>query len=170
MSGNTEPDYSSQESRFYIALGHYMQTFALFEQNLGLCIRWIVNRKDVKIVHPFLERLSTKQKLDVLKELIFYKYGDENPQMISDFNQWFEDAAKTRASRNRYVHGVWRFIRQNRDAPIRFEPLSWSAGIGRPMQTRDEERDMDLADFEKIVEEMKSILGRFNELRDKYSP
>ncbi len=51
---NSEPDYSSLESHFYIALGRYMQTFSYLELNLGLCIRWLVNRNDVKVAHPLL--------------------------------------------------------------------------------------------------------------------
>ena len=75
-----------------------MQTFSYLELNLGLCIRWLVNRKDVKVAHPLLERLSTQQKLDVLKELIFYKFANDKSEMISDFGQWFNKAAKTKAS------------------------------------------------------------------------
>ena len=168
MPEKTVVDHASLQSRFYIALGQYMQTFSLFEQNLGLCIRWMVNRKDVKVSHPFLERLSTQQKLDVLKELIFYKYADDNPEVVSDFNLWFKKIAKAKASRNRYVHGVWQFIGGNKETPIRFTPTNWSAGIGKPIKKADEEQDMDFSKFEDIVAEMKSVLKEFNELRDKY--
>jgi len=130
MSMNSDPDYSLLESRFYIALGRYMQTFSYLDLNLGLCIRLLVNRNDVKAAHPLLERLSTQQKLDVLKELIFYKYANDKPKMISDFDKWFKKTSQTKASRNRYrellkrrvsrdlawntaksAHGPWRLSR-----------------------------------------------------------
>jgi hypothetical protein len=168
LSRNSNSDDSSLESRFYIALGRYMQTFSYLELNLGLCIRFLVNRKDPQAAHPLLERLSTQQKLDVLKELIFYKYANDKSKMISDFGQWFKKAAKTKASRNRYVHGVWELVPHLKETPIRFRPISWAAGTGKPMQTKDEVQYIALSDFEKIVAEMNAIFREFSELREKY--
>jgi len=168
MSMNSDPDYSSLESRFYIALGRYMQTFSYLDLNLGLCIRLLVNRNDVKASHPLLERLSTQQKLDVLKESIFYKYANDKPKMISDFDKWFKKASQTKASRNRYVHGVWELVPKLKETPIRFTPISWAAGTGKPMQTKDEEQQMALSDFEKIVAEMNAVSHKFSKLREKY--
>jgi len=55
-----------------------------------------------------LDRLTTQQKLDVLKELIFYKFANDKPKMISDIDQWFIKAAKTKVAINRYCNKISR--------------------------------------------------------------
>jgi len=145
-----------------------MQTFSYLELNIGHCIRWLVNRNDLESAHPLLDRLTTHQKLEVLKELIFYKFANDKPKMISDFDQWFIKAAKTKAARNRYVHGVWELAPQAKETPIRFRPIKWSTGTGKPIQTKDDVQYLTLSDFKKIVAEMSAVSRKFNELREKY--
>ena len=166
MSQKSNYNCSPLENRFYVALGRYMQSFSLLDLNLGLCIGVLVNRLDSRVAHPFLQRLSTHQKIRVFKELIFYKYANDNPTMFSDFDQWIKRAMDAKAGRNKYVHGVWQWISSNYKTPIRLTPISWAYG---PDPKKDERPDLDmtLSDFEEIVAEMTDVVVEFNELRGK---
>lgn len=163
MPKDSISDQLSTKSRFYIALGHYLQTFSLLEVNIGLCIRLLVNRQDPRVAHPFLHRMSTQRQLEALKDLIFYKHANDNPQTIAGFNKWFKHATQAKAARNSLVHGYWEYTNRE-EKPIRFTPLSWSYGPDPNVAERPSQ-DMSLSDFEAIVAKMEGIFDEFMRLR-----
>ena len=145
-----------------------MQTFSYIELNVGLCIRRLVNQNDWKAAHPLLDRLTTHQKLEALKELLFYRFSEDNPKLVSDFDEWFKKAAKIKSSRNRHVHGLWEYNRMIDDKPIQFRPIVWSPGVGKPISEKDEVLRLSFSEFEQIVKGMTTLLDEFSRLIQKY--
>lgn len=164
----TVDKYQLLEFEFSSNLVRFLKLFNLLERNVGLCISWLVNHSDPRVAYPFLDKLTTQGKMDILKELIFYKYSETNQEMIRDFNEWFKLASEARAVRNRYIHGYWDALFSRGENPIIFQPTVWTSGVGKRKAERDSSQKMSLNEFKVIVQEMESVFEKFMELREKY--
>ena len=156
-------EYEIVEYKFAKAFSDYVKLFNLFDFNIGLSIRWMVNNRDPSAAHPFLDRLSIHQKLEVLKELLSNKKSEENIKSFKkDFDDWFKLAAKSKAARNQYIHGLWD-VNPHVNKPIRFTPVNWVKGCGG-----NNTEEMTLDEFLKKMKKIEDVFNRFMDLRNKY--
>jgi len=164
----TLDQYQIIEFEFSSGLQSYLKHYNLLERNVGLCISWLVNHNDPSAAYPFLDKLTAKSKMDVLKELIYYKNSETNEEIIRDFKEWFKLASETRVARNRYVHGYWEVSPWVQNKPIRFNPTIWTSGVGKRKTKDHSQQEMSLKEFQMIVQEMKDVFEEFMQLRKKY--
>ncbi len=155
-------EYEVVEHEFAMAFTHYVKIFNMMELNIGFCIRFLVNRADPSAAHPFLDRLTINGKLDVLKELVDHKGLQEKEGFKKDFDDWFKLVSKTRAARNRYIHGGWD-IAPDVERGIRFTPMTWVDDMGGSKTER-----MTLVEFKELMKEMDFVFEQFSRLRKKY--
>ena len=161
-------EFELVEYEFSTTLVQYLKYYNLLERNVGLCISWLVNHSDPRVTYPFLDRLTTQGKMEVLKELIFYKNSNKNDAIIEDFSQWIKIASKTRAVRNRYVHGYWDVVPHLKEQPIRFYPTVWTSGVGKLKNNKDSCQKMSMDEFKEAAREIEIVFEKFNEFRDKH--
>jgi hypothetical protein len=165
---NSLNKYQDIEPEFSSNLLKFLKYFNLLERNLGLSISFLVNDKDPHVAYPFLEKLNTQGKLDILKELIFYKNSETNEEIINDFNRWFKEALETKAIRNRYIHGYWHIRDDRTENPIIFSPTTWTSGVGKVATETDSDQYMSLSEFKDVVQKMEALFESFSALRGKY--
>ncbi len=168
MKTKTLNVYEIVEYEFALTLSRYLKYYNLLEYNVGLCISWIVNNSDPRASYPFLDRLTTQGKMDVLKELIFYKASTNDSDIVEDFRLWLKVASKTRAARNRYVHGYWDVLPHLKEKPIRFNPTVWTSGVGRMVTDADSCQEMSLEEFKEAAKEVEVVFEEFNKFRKKH--
>ena len=156
-------EYESVRVEFALAFFKYINLFNMLERNIGMCISFLVNRSDPHASHPFLNRLTAHAKMDVLKDLIAYKGTEAKDGLKEDFDKWFQFAAKSKAARNRYVHGDWD-IAPSLNKPIRFTPNQWNDD----KDTSSNTEHMTMDEFLGMMAEMDSVFEQFSALREKY--
>ena len=168
MNKNTK-SLEFEHTAFSAALVRYLTSFNLIDKNVGLCISFLVNSNDPRASYPLLERLNTQAKLDVLRELLFYKRMEKQSDMLDDFTSWFKRMSESKVQRNRFIHGQWYLIPNQNGKPVAFSPTTWTAGIGREKTRLDKEQRLSISEFEAVATELEQLLNEFSSLRKKHS-
>ena len=102
----TEPIDIDLKSSASEHIGKIIFEFSNLEHNINLCLQWIVQAQDFHTVNPLIERLSFKNKIDALIDIIEIKFSS-NPECISEFKSWHSNLDKIRIKRNSFIHGNW---------------------------------------------------------------
>jgi hypothetical protein len=155
-------EYEIVEYEYSSTFTRYMKLFNLMDYNVGLCISFLVNRADPKASHPFLDRLTSHAKLEVLKELVNYKGLSADKEFTRDFDDWFKLASRSKAIRNQYIHGHWD-VAPSLEKPIRFTPMKWVSDTS----TNNTEQ-MTLDEYLETMGELNIVFDKFMQLREKY--
>ena len=153
------------EALFSADLLRFIQYFNLLEENIGLCIAHLENPRNPKISYPFLARSTVEMKMERLKNLFVQHKVINDKACISEFNQWFKSATKTRTIRNRYVHGRWEYLPLRSDKPIGCRVPIWMV----EKQGIDAEEILSAKEFSAIVDEAETIFNTFMKIRKKHS-
>jgi hypothetical protein len=156
-------EYEIVSADVALAFFKYVNMFNLLERNIVLCISGLDTGSDRYTVQARLSGLTTQAKLEVLKELIAHKCMNADSGLGQDFDQWFTFATKSKAARNRYVHGYWD-IAPELEKAIRFTPNQWIADKDSSSET---ER-MTMPEFLGMMEEMNRVFDQFGKLRSKH--
>ena len=158
----TLEEYEIVEYEYSSAFARYVRLFNLLDHNVGLCISFLVNRADPKASHPFLDRLTTHAKLEVLRELVNYRGPSADEAFTRDFDDWFKLASRSKAARNQYIHGLWD-VAAHLEKPIRFTPVQWVNGT-----SANKTEQMTLDEYLETLGELKVVFDQFMRLREKY--
>lgn len=106
-------------------------------------------------------------KLNQLKQVVEFKYAEEDPQFMKRLNCWIKDMDSFRIKRNNYMHGLWHVCPlPNVEGPIEFNRVHWkTGGNGQPSIT-DETQYMELSELRAVVEEVEKLGEEFSSLFD----
>jgi hypothetical protein len=150
------------EYEYSSAFARYVRMFNLLDHNVGLCISFLVNRADPNASRPFLDRLTTHAKLEVLRELVNYRGPNADGEFTRDFDDWFKLATRSKAARNQYIHGLWDVV-PHLERPIRFTPAQW---VKDTSANNTEHMTMD--EYLEMMGELNVVFDQFMRLRKKY--
>jgi len=140
-------------------IGKIIFAFSRLELNINLCLQWAVSASDFHTVNPLVERLSFKNKIDALIEIIEIKFST-SPECISDFKSWHHELDKFRAKRNSFIHGRWGFIHAKQ------EIVNIAPGMIGPDRLKENRYGVD--DLRKELLAIESISNEFHRIRQKW--
>ena len=146
------------ESAAVAIVGRLVFAFSRFEFNLGLCLRDLVGGRDVDLVNPLVERLSFKNKLDALKEVIELKFASE-PAYVAEFSAWYRTMDSLRAKRNSFVHGRWAVL-ENTKVVVNVAP-------GMPSSEPQRETRFTATELQRELHALEQSVLQFNKLCDR---
>jgi hypothetical protein len=152
-------DHLDLESSAATVVGRIVFAFSLLEFNLGLCLRSIAGASDVDALNPLVERLTFKNKLDALLEIIESRFSAK-PECIAEFRQWHKNADEIRAKRNAFVHGRWAVLASAQQV-VNVAP-------GMPSSKPQRESRFTLHELNSQLAEIEQVAGSFEKLRAKW--
>ena len=156
-------DYDRLRGQVALAFFKYVNLFNLLERNIVLCISGLHNGPDREAVMARLAGLTMHGKMEALRTLITDGQVTSDRRRRDDFDRWFQFAVKSKASRNRYVHGCWDVI-PHLEKPIRFEANQWYNGKSGALTTEE----MTLDEFLRLMNEMAEVFDQFSVLRRRH--
>lgn len=154
----TLDEYEIVEFKFSKLFVEFINTFNLLDSNLRLCIGWFVTGGQPNLAYPIIDKLSTFERIDYLKNVINSKPFASRQEMVGDFNEWLSKASHIRCKRNKYIHGFWRLL-PGIEVKIIFEWQNNSQNITE---------EFSLEEYKIMVQELKDLLEEFGVLRTKY--
>ena len=141
----------------------YIKNYNNLDKNIGITISLLVSSHDPKLAYPMIKKLTTHDKMSVLKEVINKKFNETNNEMVKEFDEWIKKASTTRTERNQLIHGSWSLAGSVTETPIIFSPTNWDIE-----EKSDKNKKFSLDEFKIIVEELKDVCSEFGKLRRKY--
>ena len=106
-------------------VGQLIFAFARLDFLLALALRNITPAHASDKLNPVIERLSFKERLDRLLELV-NNSDSLSPHAVQTFYAWYKNADRVRITRNAFVHGRWGM--QTRDTLF-----NASTGVGKSL-------------------------------------
>lgn len=159
MSGMaTDPQRSDPdelEAEAVAIVGRLVFAFSRFEFNLGLCLRNIVGGSNVDLVNPLIERLSFKNKLDALKEVVELRHASESAY-VAEFREWYRTMDSLRSRRNSFVHGRW--------AVLEFADVVVNVAPGMPGAVPQRETRFTVSELRSELQELETAASKFYDL------
>lgn len=155
-SGNRE----ELESEFSLKLLRFLNAFNYLERNVGLCLSFLLNPENPRAAHNRISKMTAQVKISTLRQELCRRYSAERKEILSEFDAWCEDAEKSRALRDKYLHGQWQVLPMNNERPITFSLPEWIGGG---------DHSMSLAEFESAVQEVEGVFEQFMQFRKKHS-
>ncbi len=152
-------DDAELESAAGAVIGKIVLAFSRFELNLGLFIRNAVGGGDVDALNPLIERLSFKNKLDAMLDIVNHKFAS-NADCIAEFKQWHRRMNALRAKRNSFIHGRWG-IHVHAQQVINVAP-------GLPSSVPQRETRFTIRELEKEFSEVTDVVNEFHNLRERW--
>lgn len=140
----------------------YIRNYNELDKNIGITISFLVSFNDPKLAYPMIKKLTTHDKMAVLKELITKKFNETNSELVKEFCGWIKKSSTTRTERNELIHGCWSLAGSVTETPIFFSPTSWD------IEAKFDNKNFSLEEFKIIVEELKDVCSEFGKLRRKY--
>lgn len=140
-------------------IGRIVREFSNLEFDVNLCIQWAVNAKDFHAINPLVERLSFKQKVDALVDIVEIRFST-TAECVGDFKTWYKKVDKFRSKRNSFIHGGWGF------APATEEIINVAPGM-ISFEARKEQR-YSVESLTQELNTLKDISKEFTELRKKW--
>lgn len=141
----------------------YIKTYNQLDSNIGYTISILIGTPYPKLTYPLIGKLTTQEKMAVLKKIIKERFAESSKEMINDYVNWIDKASKTRTERNQYIHGYWHLSSSLYEKPILFSPLNWEI-----KKSGDASQKFSLEEYESIVDELENISIEFGDLRKKY--
>jgi hypothetical protein len=141
----------------------YIKNYNQIDKNIGITIALLVSTNDHTLAFPMISKLTTHNKMCVLKEIVRKKFYNTNPNMVRDYNEWLDKASKSKTERNQYIHGCWQLAGCLTERPIIFSPINWDIG-----KIDCKNQNFSLEEFKSIADELENISLEFGELRKKY--
>lgn len=148
------------EREFSLQFVRFVNAFNYLERNIGLCLSFLLNPQNPRSTYSRLLMLTTEGKLAALRSELSKRYGAGDNVVLSEFEAWYERAEKSRALRDKYVHGQWQILPMDKERPVTFSLPEWIGGG---------DHSMSLAEFETAVQEVEGVFNRFMDFRKKYS-
>jgi len=140
-------------------VGKIIFSLSAFELDLGLFIRCAVGGSNLDLLNPLVDRLSFKQKLDAVVEIIGLMHGPES-ECLKDFSSWYRKMDRIRTTRNSFVHGRWGV------SPGKREVINVAPGMPGPEAKR--ETRFSVADLSCELKEIEGLVHEFGRLRDRW--
>lgn len=106
MDAHEKLDCHQLEAAAATMVGQLVMVLSGLEFHVDLYLRSAVGGSDLDAVNPLISRLSFKNKIDALNEVVAHKFVSNEP-CISEFCKWFKAVEKFRVKRNSFVHGRW---------------------------------------------------------------
>ena len=141
----------------------YIKTYNQLDSNIGYTISILVGTPYPQLTYPLIGKLTTQEKMAVLKKIVKERFAESNPEMINDYYDWIDKASKTRTERNQYIHGYWHLSCSLDEKPIFFSPLTWEI-----KKTGSTDQKFSLEEYKSIVDELENICLEFGNLRNKH--
>ena len=158
-SGEDVLRHAELESAAGAVVGSIVFAFSRLEFNLGLCLRNAVGGVDVEAVNPIIQRLSFKQKLDAMLDVIAHKFAS-NAECVADFRRWHRSIDALRRKRNAFVHGRWG-VHASKQQVINVAP-------GMPNGTPQREACFTLGELQEELSEVNRLVDEFHNLRVRW--
>jgi hypothetical protein len=140
-------------------VGQIVFVLSRMEFNLGLCLRNLVGGQDVEAVNPLIVRLSFKAKLDALLDVVKHRFAEQE-DCIGELKSWHAEMNEVRLSRNSFVHGRWGTLAAAQEV-VNVAP-------GLPNASPQKEIRYSLEDLAEELEEVKRVVDRFYQWRNKW--
>ena len=141
------------------SIGKVILAFSNLELNVNLCLQWAVNANDFHAVNPLVERLSFKNKIDALVEIVAIKFSSSQ-ECVSDFRSWHKKMDKLRTKRNSFIHGRWGFAYLNE------EIVNVAPGMIGPEPLK--ETRYSVKNLEKELHALEEVSNELNKIREKW--
>jgi len=156
------------EEEFYILLGKMAYGYAHLEVTVGYCLRYVVNPQNPTLVNPLLVGRSMVEKLRQLRQVVEYRYGQENPEFMDRLNSWLREMDDFRAKRNRYIHGLWQVCPiPGIEKPIMLNSDPWQLSKPNKGLTEDTTQYMELDELITVVKKLEELQTSFSSLFDR---
>ncbi len=152
--------YQLIEYEFTKSFVEFINSYNELDYNISTCIARIITDKTPNLAYHVIQKLSTQEKIDLLKQILMDRKFVEKWELVDDFNEWSLKAEKSKAYRyrNYFVNGKWHTIAANIEKPIIFKSLNHR--VSQDLQ-------FSLDEFHYFSNEMKSITNNFNKFREK---
>jgi hypothetical protein len=140
-------------------VGRLVFELSTLEFNLGLCLRGLVAGPDVEAANSLVERLSFKNKLDSILEVVAHRFS-ATPACVEEFKQWHKEVDAARMRRNDFVHGRWGYL------VVTNEIVNVPRGIPGPRQRSENRYTVEA--LRQELSELQELVARFSKLRNKW--
>lgn len=149
--------FPAHEQKFYKLFHDFIDTFNSFDENLSICLGLIISGGQRHLAYPVIEKLSTNEKIDSLKQILNSKEFEDKKNVVDNFNRWVSDALKIKCIRNNYVHARWQILVRNDSYQfIHCRPINLTGPSKSSFLTVNE--------FEEMVSNTKRVLNEFGEI------
>lgn len=139
------------------ALGLILFEFTRLDMNLGLYVVWTNDGRNLEELTRKYNEKSFSCRLGFIDKLSREKFVPGSDELNS-YTNWVKDANEVREIRNELVHGRYGFI--PREACV-------ANVIGLPTSPEQYEKRYTVKQLKGIVEQIRKLNVRLNELRDE---
>jgi hypothetical protein len=154
------------EEQLHQLLGQLVHSFARFDFNVGLQLKWIGPYRGVEIDHLLVPRVHFSQRFEALKPLLLEVYGSQDLHAHAAFTKWFARAEEAKAMRNGYAHGRWGIPSAFQAEPyeVEFISLGWELDPAKQPPAQRMRLD-ELAEEVRLIE---SLFAEFSNLERRF--
>ena len=140
------------------AIGLIIFEFTRLDMNLGLCVVWTNEGKNLDELTSKYNEKSFSFRLRYIEKLAHEKYKHGSVELNKYIN-WIKNANDVRELRNQLVHGRYGFIpHEGCIANV----------IGLPTSPKQNETMYTIKQLNSIVKRTKKLSAKLNELREEY--
>jgi hypothetical protein len=150
-------DGSELERDAATALGYIVFEFARLEMELGLFSVWSDEGRKLDDLTRKLNDGNFINRLEFLERLAESKYS--NTSAGDEYAKWFHDAHLMRSLRNRFFHGRWAFLPQQKMV---------ANVVGLPTSEEQAESRYSIAELRQSFQMIRALRNRLGELRQKW--
>lgn len=136
-------------------IGFIIFEFTRLDMELGLCLAWADEGKELKSLTTKLAEKNFHYRLILLEKLVSKKYEKDTAESIM-YRDWIHKAHAVRTVRNQLVHGRWGFIPQDG---------CFANVIGLPTSAEQSETRYTIKQLNRVVKNIQNLRSKLNELR-----
>jgi len=139
------------------AVGFILFEFARLDMNLGLCLVWSDEGRNLEELTKKISEKNFNSRLNLLEKLAFEKYESDSTELIK-YKNWMYNANNVRILRNQLVHGRWGFIpHQGCVANV----------TGLPTSPEQSEVRYTIKQLNRVVKRIQNLSTKLNTLREE---
>jgi hypothetical protein len=150
-------DGSELERDAATVLGYIVFEFSRLEMGLGLFCVWSDEGRKLDDLTQKLNDGNFNSRLEFLERLAESKYLNTSAE--GEYAKWFREAHALRSLRNRFLHGRWGFLPQNKMA---------ANVIGLPTSEEQTETRYSIEELRQSLQKIRALRNRLSELRQKW--
>ncbi|TOA20592.1 hypothetical protein [Vibrio parahaemolyticus] len=140
------------------AIGLILFEFTRLEMNLGLCVVWTNEGKNLKELSSKYNQKGFSCRLEFIEELAHKKYAIGSDE-LNKYISWIKGANDVREIRNQLVHGRYGFI--PREACV-------ANVVGLPTSPEQSETRYTIKQLHSLVKRIKTLSNQLSELQNEH--
>jgi hypothetical protein len=154
-------------ARFEKAIFNLLLSFNYIDVNVGLLISHAPPMGHYEERYKKLAKMSFDQRMRWFKSLL--KTDEVRDHLkengVAAFESWHGTALEAKELRNRYVHGIWRFLPMRRGSPVSISSPAWMKDVfGGELEVA-----LSLDELEAKAAQVEKVFKEFCRLRKKYN-